>query len=157
TGPNTGGMGAYSPAPIVTAAIETKAMDRIVRPALAAMAKAGAPFRGVLFAGLMIDKGEPRLLEFNVRFGDPECQVLMARIQSDILALSLAACEGKLAGERIRWKSDPAIAVVMATKGYPGAYESGSVIAGLDDAAKLPGVSVLHAATARNESGALTA
>ena len=157
TGPNTGGMGAYTPAPIVTAAIETMVMNRIVRPTLRVMAEAGMPFRGVLFAGLMIDQGQAKLLEFNTRFGDPECEALMARLDSDLVALLLAACEGKLATQKIKWKPEPAIAVVMATKGYPAAYGKGSVIGGLDDAAREPGVTVLHAATAKTAAGAFTA
>ncbi len=157
TGPNTGGMGAYTPAPIVTPAIEAAVMERMIRPALAAMAEAGTPFRGVLFAGLMIDRGQPKLLEFNVRFGDPECEALMARLDSDLVALLLAACDGRLAQERVAWKPGAAIAVVMATRGYPGTYGKGSVIDGLDEAGREPGVTVLHAATARNAAGAVTA
>ncbi len=157
TGPNTGGMGAYTPAPIVTQAIEAMVMEHIVRPTLRIMAEAGTPFRGVLFAGLMIDKGQAKLLEFNTRFGDPECEALMARLDSDLVALLLAACEGKLSAQTIAWKPESAIAVVMATKGYPGTYDKGSVIAGLDVAAHEPGVTVLHAATGRNDAGQFTA
>jgi phosphoribosylamine--glycine ligase len=121
------------------------------------MAEAGAPFRGVLFAGLMIERGRAKLLEFNVRFGDPECEALMARLESDLVALMLAACDGQLAARSVTWRPDPAITVVMATKGYPGAYAKGSVIGGLDDAAREPGVTVLHAATGRNAAGQITA
>ena len=157
TGPNTGGMGAYTPAPIVTPLLATQVMNGIVRPTLAAMADAGTPFRGILFAGLMIDQGQARLLEFNVRFGDPECEALMARLDSDIVELMLAACRGDLGGRAIAWKDDPAIAVVMATRGYPGDYARGSVIAGLDEAARAEGVTILHAATARDGRGNITA
>jgi phosphoribosylamine--glycine ligase len=157
TGPNTGGMGAYAPAPIVTPAVEAQVMEGIVRPTLATLAAAGTQFRGILFAGLMIEHGQAKLLEFNVRFGDPECEALMARLDSDLVALLLAACEGRLAGQRVAWKPDPAIAVVMATRGYPGAYGKGSAIKGLDAAAREPGVTVLHAATGRDAAGAFTA
>ncbi len=156
-GPNTGGMGAYSPAPLVTPAIEAKVMERIVRPTLRGMARDGHPFRGILFAGLMIEAGEPRLLEFNVRFGDPECQVLMARLESDLVELLLAACDGRLAGAQVRWRGESALAVVMATRGYPGSYTKGSRIEGIVEAEKLPGVRVLHAGTARDGAGRLTA
>ena len=157
TGPNTGGMGAYAPASIVTPAMATQVMNAIVRPTLAAMADAGTPFRGILFAGLMIDGVKAKLLEFNVRFGDPECEALMARLDSDLVELILGACRGDLAGRAVAWKPDPAIAVVMATNGYPGNYAKGSVIGGLDQAARVPGVSVLHAATARDADGNITA
>jgi phosphoribosylamine--glycine ligase len=156
-GPNTGGMGAFSPAPVFTADIEAKVMERIIRPTVAGMAAEGSPFKGILFAGLMIDKGEPKLLEYNVRFGDPECQVLMARLESDLLDLMLAARSGALAGRRIAWKPDPAIVVVMAAKGYPDSYQKGTRIEGLDEAAHVPGVSVLHAGTARDMNGHLVA
>jgi phosphoribosylamine--glycine ligase len=157
TGPNTGGMGAYSPAPVVTAEVERKIMERCVLPLVKGMKEAGMPYRGVLFAGVMIDKGEPTLLEYNVRFGDPECQVLMARLDCDIVPLLLAAAEGRLAGQTIRWKPDPALVVVMAAAGYPGSYKKGGVIAGLDEAARVPGVKVLHAGTTRNQAGEVVA
>jgi phosphoribosylamine--glycine ligase len=157
TGPNTGGMGAYAPAPLVTPSMATHVMNAIVRPTLATMADAGTPFRGILFAGLMINQRQAKLLEFNVRFGDPECQALMARIDSDLVELMLGACRGDLAGRAISWKADPAIAVVMATRGYPGAYPKGSAIAGLEDAGRVEGVTVLHAATARDAAGNITA
>jgi len=157
TGPNTGGMGAYGPPPALTPALEEASMAVIVRPALAEMARRGSPFRGILFAGLMINQRQAKLLEFNVRFGDPECQALMARIDSDLVELMLGACRGDLAGRAISWKADPAIAVVMATRGYPGAYPKGSAIAGLEDAGRVEGVTVLHAATARDAAGNITA
>ena len=149
TGPNTGGMGAISPAPGFDPA---PAMDGIIRPALAEMARRGTPFRGVLFAGLMLTESGAQLIEFNVRFGDPECQALMARLQSDLLPALLAACEGELAAFDLRFRPDASCAVVMAAKGYPGDIEQGpegsDVIAGLDRAAAVPGALVFHAGTA---------
>ena len=157
TGPNTGGMGAYAPAPLVTAAIANEVMERIVLPTVRGMAAEGTPYRGVLFAGLMIAEGRPRLLEYNVRFGDPECQVLMARLRSDIVELMLAACEGTLAGRAAAWSDEAALVVVMAAQGYPGAYAKGTAIAGTEEAAAVPGVAVLHAGTARDGAGRLVA
>lgn len=157
TGPNTGGMGAYSPPPAFTPAIEAQVMDRIIRPTLAEMAKRGTPFRGVLFAGLMLTESGPRLIEFNVRFGDPECQVLMLRLQSDLLAALLAACDGELDRFALRWSEEAAMVVVMAAKGYPGAYRKGSVIEGLERAAQVPGAQIFHAGTARDAHGNLVA
>ncbi|WP_183854052.1 phosphoribosylamine--glycine ligase [Prosthecomicrobium pneumaticum] len=148
TGPNTGGMGAYSPAPIVDAAMTERVMAEIIRPTVAAMAARGTPFRGVLFAGLMITANGPELIEYNVRFGDPECQVLMLRLESDLLDLLLATAEGRLAGAAPRFRADAALTVVMAAKGYPGAYEKGTPIAGLEAAGALPGVTVFQAGTA---------
>lgn len=152
-GPNTGGMGAYSPAPVVTPEIEDKIMDRCIWPLVRGMKAMGIPYRGVLFAGVMIERGEPALLEYNVRFGDPECQVLMARLDSDIVPLLLACCDGTLAQQSIAWKPDPAIVVVMAASGYPGFYHKGGVIGGLAAAEAVDGVQVLHAGTAFNEQG----
>ena len=157
TGPNTGGMGAYSPAPVVTPDIVAKVMDRCILPTVRGMAADGRPYRGILFAGLMIKNGEPKLLEYNVRFGDPECQVLMARLTSDIVALMLAACENRLAGQTVTWSDDPALVVVMAAKGYPGSYAKGTVIGGLTEAGKIDGVTVLHAGTALNDKGQVVA
>jgi phosphoribosylamine--glycine ligase len=157
TGPNTGGMGAYSPPPVFTDALREEVMARIIRPVLAEMARRGAPFRGVLFAGLMITRDGPRLIEFNVRFGDPECQALMVRLRSDLLPALLAACDGELANFDLRWDPAHALVVVMAAKGYPGAYAKGSEIRGLERAAQVPGVQVFHAGTARREDGALVA
>jgi len=147
-GPNTGGMGAYSPAPVMTADTVERTMAEIIRPTVKAMAARGAPFRGVLFAGLMVTAEGPKLIEYNVRFGDPECQVLMMRLQSDLLDLLSATAEGRLAGMSPAWSDDAALTVVMAAKGYPGAYEKGTPIAGLDRAAALPGVKVFQAGTA---------
>ena len=157
TGPNTGGMGAYSPPPVFTDAMRDEVMARIIRPTLAEMAKRGTPFRGVLFAGLMITAQGPKLIEFNVRFGDPECQALMLRLRSDLLAALLAACDGELHDFDLRWDARPALCVVMAARGYPGAYAKGTEIGGLDAAAAVPGVQVFHAGTARRADGALVA
>jgi phosphoribosylamine--glycine ligase len=148
TGPNTGGMGAYSPPGFWTPALEAQVMETMIRPTLAEMARRGAPFTGVLFAGLMLTQAGPRLLEYNVRFGDPECQVLMLRLQSDILPALLAACDGALDRFALRWKPDAALVVVMAARGYPGAYGKGSVIDGLAAADAVPGAKVFHAGTA---------
>jgi phosphoribosylamine--glycine ligase len=157
TGPNTGGMGAYSPPPVFTDALRDEVMARIVTPVLAEMARRGAPFRGVLFAGLMITQDGPRLIEFNVRFGDPECQALMLRLRSDLLPALLAACDGELASFDLRWEPLHALVVVMAAQGYPGAYAKGSEIRCVERAAQIPGVQVFHAGTARREDGALIA
>lgn len=132
-GPNTGGMGAYSPAPVLTDEIAAKAMNEIIRPTLAEMAGRGAPYQGILYAGLMIKDGQPRLVEYNCRFGDPECQVLMMRLGAQALDLMLACAQGRLAEIQVNWAQDHALTVVMAANGYPGAYEKGSVINGLDN------------------------
>jgi len=153
TGPNTGGMGAYSPAPVVSDDVAQKILDRCITPLVETMAREGTPYRGVLFAGLMIENGEPTLIEYNVRFGDPECQVLMARLDSDIVELMLAACDGTLAGHKVAWKPEPAMVVVMAAAGYPGSYRKGGVIGGLDAANQVPGVKVLHAGTGLDATG----
>jgi phosphoribosylamine---glycine ligase len=146
-GPNTGGMGAYTPAPVMTPELTERAMAEIVRPAVAGMAADGTPFRGVLYAGLMITPDGPKLLEFNVRFGDPECQALMVRLMSDLGQLLQGAVDGMLGHMDLRWYPDPAISVVMAASGYPGAYETGSDIRGLDEAAGVEGVTIFHAGT----------
>ena len=145
TGPNTGGMGAYSPAPVLPPALEQVATEKFIKPTVAALAARGMPYMGVLYLGLMITKDGPKLVEYNCRFGDPECQVLMPRLKSDLLAALWCARDGKLAS--LQWHDDVALTVVMASKGYPGNYEKGHVITGLDEAAKLPGVTVFHAGT----------
>ena len=150
TGPNTGGMGAYSPAPVMTAAMVQRTMAEIIRPTVAAMAKRGTAFKGVLFAGLMIGSDGPKLIEFNTRFGDPETQVLMMRLQSDLLAALLAAADGKLANYELVWSDDVALTVVMAANGYPGAYAKGIPIEGLEAAAAVEGVQIFHAGTVRD-------
>jgi phosphoribosylamine--glycine ligase len=147
-GPNTGGMGAYSPAPVLTPDVEKKVLTRIVQPTIDAMRARGTPYRGVLFAGLMIKDGEPKLIEYNCRFGDPECQVLMLRLKSDLLPALIAARDGILHTVDLRWRNEAALTVVMAAKGYPGAYEKGSEIKGLDDASRVTGVEIFHAGTA---------
>lgn len=146
-GPNTGGMGAYSPAPVMTPEMIERSMNELIRPTLRGMAARGAPFQGILFAGLMITADGPKLIEYNVRFGDPECQVLMMRLKDDLLVLLNAAVDGQLAHTSVRWSDDPALTVVMAAKGYPATPQKGSVIAGVDDVAK-GGVEVFHAGTA---------
>jgi phosphoribosylamine---glycine ligase len=148
-GPNTGGMGAYSPAPVFTPEIERRTLEEIVRPTARALARAGTPYRGVLYTGLMITKDGPKLIEYNVRFGDPECQVLMPRLKDDLLTLMLATCDGTLGKMSVRWKDEVAITVVFATKGYPGSYKSGSEIRGLARAGEIEGVKVFHAGTKR--------
>jgi phosphoribosylamine--glycine ligase len=147
TGPNTGGMGAYSPAPVMTPAMEARVMAEIVKPTLAGMAQRGTPFQGVLFAGLMITAQGPKLIEYNVRFGDPECEVLMPRLRSDIVPALLAACDGVLDQITLRWSDEVALTVVLAARGYPGQPETGSVIKGIDKAAALDDVLVFHAGT----------
>ncbi|WP_181699340.1 phosphoribosylamine--glycine ligase [Chthonobacter albigriseus] len=147
TGPNTGGMGAYSPAPIVDEAMAEQIMVEIIHPTVAAMKRRGTPFKGVLFAGLMITAEGPKLIEYNARFGDPETEVVLPRMQSDLLALLLASVEGRLAGTTARFSDETALTVVMAAKGYPGPYAKGSVIENLD-AAEALGATVYHAGTA---------
>jgi phosphoribosylamine--glycine ligase len=147
-GPNTGGMGAYSPAPILTSEIESKVMARIVQPTIDALRARGTPYQGVLYAGLMIKGGEPKLIEYNCRFGDPECQVLMMRLKSDLLPALIAARDGVLDRFDLRWRSEVALCVVMAAKGYPGAYAKGSEIKGLELAAAVDSVEIFHAGTA---------
>jgi phosphoribosylamine---glycine ligase len=151
-GPNTGGMGAYSPAPVMTPALERRALEEIVLPTIRAMKAMGAPYRGVLYAGLMITDAGPKLIEYNVRFGDPECQVLMLRLMSDLLPALIAARDGVLKNFALRWYPDAALTVVMAAKGYPGDYPKGSVISSLDEAEKIDGVEIFHAGTRRDGS-----
>jgi phosphoribosylamine---glycine ligase len=155
-GPNTGGMGAYSPAPIMTPAMEKRVMDEIVLPTVRAMKAIGAPYVGALFAGLMITKDGPQLIEYNVRFGDPECQVLMLRLMSDLVPALLASRDGMLKSFDLRWYDETALTVVMAAKGYPGAYARGSIIEGLDAAAAVEGVEIFHAGT-RADGGKILA
>ncbi len=155
-GPNTGGMGAYSPAPVMMPALSRRAMDEIVLPTLRAMKAMGAPFQGVLYAGLMITTDGPKLIEFNVRFGDPECQVLMLRLKSDLVPALIAARDGVLKSFDLRWHADFALGVVMAAKGYPGNYAKGSMIEGLDAAAAIEGVEIFHAGTT-TEAGKILA
>ena len=151
TGPNTGGMGAYSPAPVLTQAIQDQAMDRIIRPTLREMARRGTPYQGVLYAGLMIADGQARLVEYNCRFGDPECQVLMMRLGAQALDLMLACAEGRLADAHVSWADDHALTVVMAAQGYPGTVLKGSQIRGLDDLPEDSRHMVFHAGTAARD------
>ncbi|MQX35741.1 phosphoribosylamine--glycine ligase [Roseospira navarrensis] len=158
TGPNTGGMGAYAPAPVVDPVMEQRIMTEIVQPTVDAMAAAGTPFKGILFAGLMIDDTGPKVLEFNVRFGDPECQALMVRLASDLVDLLEAAAHGTLEDAPLpRWRDEAALVVVMAARGYPGAYEKGTGIGGLDAADAVEGVTVFHAGTKAGADGAVLA
>jgi phosphoribosylamine--glycine ligase len=153
TGPNTGGMGAYSPAPVATPEIETAIMERIVRPTVAGMAKEGRPFKGVLFAGVMVTEDGPKLIEFNCRFGDPECQAIMLRMKSDLLPALLAARDGTLESFDLRWTDDAALVVVVAARGYPEKPQSGTVIRNLEAAAAVENVTLFHAGTRRNAQG----
>jgi phosphoribosylamine---glycine ligase len=149
-GPNTGGMGAYSPAWVMTPELEGRALDEIVLPTVRALKAMGTPYKGVLYAGLMITDAGPKLIEYNVRFGDPECQVLMLRLMSDLLPALMAARDGMLKNFALRWFPEAALTVVMATKGYPGSYGKGSEIAGLAEAGTIAGVEIFHAGTARD-------
>ena len=151
TGPNTGGMGAYSPAPVLTDAIAQKAIDEIIRPTMAEMVRRGTPYQGILYAGLMIENGQSRLVEYNVRFGDPECQVLMMRLGAQVLDLLIAASEGRLNDVKPNWADDHTVTVVLAAKGYPDAYEKGTVIGGLDALQSDSMNMVFHAGTAERD------
>ena len=157
TGPNTGGMGAYSPAPVMSAEVTERVMAEIIRPTLAGMAKRGTPFNGVLFAGLMITAQGPKLIEYNVRFGDPECEVLMPRLRSDIVPALLAATDGVLDKVDLRWSNEAALTVVLAAKGYPGKPETGTVIKDIEKAEAMDGVLVFHAGTRADGMGKLLA
>ena len=156
-GPNTGGMGAYSPAPVMDATTDRRVMDEIVTPTIAAMAKEGAPYAGVLYVGLMITKDGPRVVEFNCRFGDPECQAILPRLDDDILPVFDAVARGRGLPASLRWRPESSVCVVLASRGYPAAPKVGDPISGLDDAGALPGVNVFHAGTARRDGGLVTA
>ena len=155
-GPNTGGMGAYSPAPLITKKLEKKILNEIMLPVIKAMASRGSPYVGVLYAGLMINKKEINVLEFNVRFGDPETQVVIPRLKSDLAEIMLACISGTLEGLPIKWDKRAATCVVMASKGYPGKYEKGAEITGLEDAKKVEDAFVFHAGTKLSEGKVLT-
>jgi phosphoribosylamine---glycine ligase len=157
TGPNTGGMGAYSPAPVMTSKMIRRTMDEIIRPTVAGMARRGTPFKGVLFLGVMVTDTGPKLYEYNVRFGDPECQVLMMRLKSDLLPALIATADGVLKNFDLRWHEDAALTVVMAAKGYPGAYEKDTPIDGIERARAVEGVEVFHAGTRRHGDRLLAA
>ncbi|WP_029941525.1 phosphoribosylamine--glycine ligase [Sphingomonas astaxanthinifaciens] len=155
TGPNTGGMGAYSPAPVLTPELEARAMEEIVRPTARAMARAGTPFSGLLYAGLMLTAEGPKLIEYNVRFGDPECEAIVPRLKGDLAALLLSVAEGRL-GEVVPELSDQhSMTVILAAEGYPGTPKKGGTIDAIEAAERVPGVTVFHAGTARHASGAL--
>ncbi len=156
-GPNTGGMGAYSPAPVFTAEIERQTLERIIMPTVRAMKARGRPFKGVLFAGLMLTKDGPKLIEYNARFGDPETQVLMMRLKSDIVPLLVAVADGALKSVDARWRDEAALTVVMAAKGYPGTPLKGTVIRGLERAAAVEGVEIFHAGTALKDGAVVAA
>ncbi|MBN2715290.1 MAG: phosphoribosylamine--glycine ligase [Deltaproteobacteria bacterium] len=155
-GPNTGGMGAYCPAPLVTDALRKKIIDEVIRPSVDGMAKDGTPFKGVLYAGLMIDGERLNVLEFNVRFGDPECQPLLTMLKSDLATVLLRAAKGQLAGTELEWHDGSAVCVVLAAGGYPGSYEKGDVISGLNEAATVPDVMVFHAGTQKDGDNIVT-
>jgi phosphoribosylamine--glycine ligase len=146
-GPNTGGMGAYSPAPVMTPQLTARTLDEIIRPTIRAMKQMGMPYRGVLYLGVMITADGPKLYEYNARFGDPETQVLMLRLKSDLVPALVAARDGMLKSFDLRWHDDAALTVVLAANGYPGSYQKGSLIEGLDEAAKVDGVEIFHAGT----------
>jgi phosphoribosylamine--glycine ligase len=156
-GPNTGGMGAYTPAPVLDNAMQQRIMDEIITPTVEAMAKEGAPYSGVLFAGLMITDDGPKVIEFNVRFGDPECQPIMSRLKSDALEMLHAAATGNLDKIKLKWDKRAALTVVMAAEGYPGSYRKGTAIHGVDDANAMDDVTVFHAGTALGDDGQLVA
>ncbi len=156
-GPNTGGMGAYSPAPVMDAGMQERVMREIVRPTIAAMAEEGAPYTGVLFVGLMITREGPKVIEFNCRFGDPECQAILPRLEDDLLALLLATATGKGLPTALAFSPQSSVCVVMTSAGYPGAYETGRAITGVEAAAGLPGVNVFHAGTALAGGALVTA
>ncbi len=153
TGPNTGGMGAYSPAPVLPGDLEEHALETVIKPAIRAMARRGTPYKGILYAGLMVQGDELKVLEFNCRFGDPECQPLLTRMEGDLLPVLMACIEGRLHETAIRYSQDAAVCVVMAAGGYPDAYRKGDAIQGIEDADAMPGVHVFHAGTALNDEG----
>jgi phosphoribosylamine--glycine ligase len=152
-GPNTGGMGAYSPVPIFDAALQERTMKEIILPTVQGLRELGTPFKGVLFAGLMVDQGRPRLVEYNCRFGDPECQVMMTRLKSDIVPALMACADGSLKHFDLRWSDEAALTVILATRGYPDSYPRGSEIRGLATAAKVEGVEIFHAGTKLGTDG----
>ncbi len=154
-GPNTGGMGAYSPAPVLSPEMEKEVQEKVIKPILKGMAKEGMPFKGILYAGLMITEEGPKVLEFNVRFGDPEAQAILRRLEDNLVDVALSVVEGKLVGE-LHWRPETSICVVLASKGYPGKYEKGKVITGIEEAEKIPTVVVFHAGTAVKDGKLVT-
>jgi phosphoribosylamine--glycine ligase len=153
TGPNTGGMGAYSPAPCVTPELHDEILRAVIEPTVRTLAARGIDYRGVLYAGIMLTKDGPKVLEYNVRFGDPECQALLMRLESSLVELFDAAIDRRLAGHRIEWKPGSAVCIVLAAEGYPASVRKGDEITGLEEAAAIPGVELFHAGTLRDESG----
>jgi len=156
TGPNTGGMGAYSPAPVLSRELLAEVEEKILRPTVAGLAAEGITFKGILYAGLMITKTGPKVLEYNVRFGDPECQTVLPRLKSDLPNIMLSVINGCLSEQQIEWHENHTACVVMAAGGYPGRYEKGEIIAGLDDAAQPADVYVFHAGTAQKDGKTVT-
>ena len=156
-GPNTGGMGAYSPAPVFDAEVQERAMAQIVRPTIAALAKEGCPYQGVLYVGLMLTSAGPRVVEFNCRFGDPECQAILPRLDQDLLPVLAAVAEGRGLPASVAWRREASVCVVAASGGYPGPYDTGVTITGVEEAGRLAGVTVFHAATARRDGVLVTA
>jgi phosphoribosylamine--glycine ligase len=155
-GPNTGGMGAYSPAPVITEELQSIAMEKIMKPTVRALKAEGIKYKGILYAGLMIDKGKPYVLEYNCRFGDPETQPVLSRLQSDFMEVAMAVTDEKLSETRVEWKKDPSVCVVLSSEGYPGKYRKGDAITGIDAANRLEGVHVFHAGTAFRDSDTVT-
>jgi phosphoribosylamine---glycine ligase len=156
-GPNTGGMGAYSPAPVVTGELERIVIEKVMKPTIRALRSEGINYKGILYAGLMIDKGIPHVLEFNCRLGDPETQPVLSRLKTDLMDIAMAITEERLSEIDIEWKSDPAVCVVLSSSGYPGKYRKGDLITGIDEANKLDGVHVFHAGTAFKDDRVVTA
>ena len=156
TGPNTGGMGAYSPAPIMTEELKKKTTERIIKPTLEAMKKLGCPFTGILYAGLMITNEGPKLIEYNVRFGDPECQVILPRLKTDLLSLIVNCCRNKLSESIVEWNKNYALTIVMASEGYPGSYKKDQLITGIDSAEKNPNTTIFHAGTKKSGNSIIT-
>lgn len=155
-GLNTGGMGAYSPAPVMTADLEQVVIEKVMRPVVRALKAEGITYKGILYAGLMIDKGQPSVLEFNCRLGDPETQPVLSRLNSDFMEIAMAITEERLADVKIEWKQDPAVCVVVSSEGYPGAYRKGDVITGIEEANAMDGVFVFHAGTAFQDNKVVT-
>jgi phosphoribosylamine--glycine ligase len=156
-GPNTGGMGAYSPAPVITGELQAVVMEKVMKPTVRALKAEGIPYKGILYAGLMIDRGKPYVLEFNCRFGDPETQPVLARLQSDLMEIAAAVTDERLADITIEWNNDPSVCVVLSSEGYPGKYKKGDAITGIDEADSLEGVHVFHAGTAFKGDDIVTA
>lgn len=155
-GPNTGGMGAYSPAPVITEELQAVVMEKVMKQTIRALKAEGITYKGILYAGLMIDKGKPYVLEFNCRFGDPETQPVLSRLESDLMEVAMAVTDEKLSEIRVEWKQDPSVCVVLSSEGYPGKYRKGDAITGIDAANRLEGVHVFHAGTAFKDSDTVT-